>query len=154
MSQYGGHGGQKNSPWARGPQGGQPVEGQGILGFGGGQSGPLFQGGPHNVHPGLAGIAPLGLGGSQQFGRALNVGQLIQQQHPAVQAALQQHPQAQMAQSFGQNLEFRLPGLGQGSQPHQQQHQQGQQAGGQAQGQNPAHKVFTGTVTKLLENFG
>jgi len=74
MSQFGGHGGQKNSPWARGPQSGPPggLDGQGILGFSGGQSGPMFQGGPHNVHPGLAGIAPLGhpggvpLGGNQQ----------------------------------------------------------------------------------------
>jgi len=78
----------------------------------------------------------------------LNVGQLIQQQHPAMQAALQQHPQAQMGPPFGQNMEFRLPGMGQGSQ------QQSQPSSGQPPAQNPPHKVFTGTVTKLLENFG
>jgi hypothetical protein len=56
MSGFGGHGGQKNAPWARGHQGDQP----GLVNFGGGQGPPVFQGGPPGVHPGLAGLGPMG----------------------------------------------------------------------------------------------
>jgi hypothetical protein len=55
-----GFGGQKNAPWAgRGQQGGSPLNQPGMLGFGG-QPGPVFQGGPPGVHPGLAGLGPMG----------------------------------------------------------------------------------------------
>ena len=57
MSGFGGHGGQKNAPWARGHQGGPPLDQSGMVNFGGGQS---FQGGPPGVHPGLAGLGPMG----------------------------------------------------------------------------------------------
>ena len=58
MSGFGGHGGQKNAPWARGHQGGPPLDQSGMVNFGGGppQGPPVFQGG----HPGLAGLGPMG----------------------------------------------------------------------------------------------
>ena len=59
MCGFGGHGGQKNSPWARGHQGGPPHDQSGLVNFGGGQP-PVFQGGPPGGHPGLAGLGPMG----------------------------------------------------------------------------------------------
>jgi hypothetical protein len=55
MSGFGGHGGQKNAPWAQRHQGGPPLDQPGMVGFGGGQP-PVFQGG----HPGLAGLGSMG----------------------------------------------------------------------------------------------
>ena len=53
---------------------------------------------------------------------------------------------------FSTSVDYRLQGLAQ--QQQQQQQQQQPQAGGVPGGPNPQQRVFTGTVTKLHENFG
>jgi len=163
MAQFGGN---KNPPWAQGgragPPGGGPAGGAidvpGLAGaFGAavaaGQAGPpvFHQGG--GIPPGL-GVGHLGVPGGHGpavtlaamasqpgvYPRALGPGGfpggplIPQQQHQPQQVMLQQAPPPQQQQP---------------PPPQQQQGQQQQQAATAA-----SQRVFTGTVTKLHDNFG